>query len=246
MEKASGDYIALADQDDIWEQDKLYRQAEAIGGKLLCSGLSVPFSDEGFPVSYDKRQPNYDILRMAYLGVLPGHTFLMHRSLPDYLPDKDNCPYLYDWQLQMVAAAAESIVYIPHTLVHFRRHAGAATACRPVDNHVASQSTINYIQITLFHHKALQSCVRMRFSYILQMLDKLPFKTKAIEECRTMARLQMQKGPKGFVRRTVFFLRHQTRLFHAVEKRSWLTACRALYFTFSCGYYYRAILKQDK
>ena len=246
MQRASGDYIALADQDDIWEHDKLYRQAEAIGEKLLCSGFSVPFSDDGFPVGHDDRMPNYDILRLAYLGVLPGHTLLMHRSLPDYVPNKNNCPYLYDWQLQMVAAAAESIVFVPHVLVHFRRHGDAATACLPVGHCMISSSAINYIQTTLLHHAALQRCVRTRFSYILQMLDELPFKTKAVEECREMARLQLQSGLKGFVKRTVFFLQHQTQLFHVTEKKSLLTACRALYFPFSCGYYYRAILKQHK
>src|SRR5574344_1779789 len=39
MQRASGDLIALSDQDDIWEADKLRLQAEAIGDKLLCSGF---------------------------------------------------------------------------------------------------------------------------------------------------------------------------------------------------------------
>lgn len=246
MRKATCEYIALSDQDDIWEKDKLKKQAEAIGKRLLCSGFSVPFSDDGFPVGNDLRQPNYDILRIAYLGVLPGHTLFMHKSLLDYLKGNEDCPYLYDWQLQMVAAAAESIAFVPDTLVHFRRHVGAATASSPVGNSFMSRSTIHYMATTLFCHTSLQSCVRKRFGYILQMLDELPFQTKSGDECHKMAVLQTRRGLVNFIRRTFFFLHHRTRLFYTVEKDSLFTVCRALYFSFSCGYYYRATLKQKK
>ena len=47
MKRASGDFIALCDQDDIWESDKTERQLAAIGDKMLCSCHSQPFSEDG-------------------------------------------------------------------------------------------------------------------------------------------------------------------------------------------------------
>lgn len=51
MARATGDYIALSDQDDVWEKDKIEIQMEALlhdgKDKLLCFGRSVPFSEGG-------------------------------------------------------------------------------------------------------------------------------------------------------------------------------------------------------
>lgn len=246
MRRAKGDYIALSDQDDIWEADKLRLQAEAIGNNLLCSGFSVPFSSAGFPVSYDHRRPNYHLLRVAYIGALPGHTFLMSKLLLPYLAAGECCPYLYDWQIQLVAAAAERIAFVNTLLVHFRRHAGAATAQRPVGNRWASTSTLRYVFITLFHHHALQRAVRERFEYVYVLLSRLPFQTESLRDCRRMAVLQRQRGFFAACRRTVFFVRHRRVLFYATEKSPLLSCLRAFYFNFSCGYYYRNVLKRKK
>ena len=43
MHRTTGDFIAIADQDDIWEADKIANQMTTIGNKLLCSGLTRPF-----------------------------------------------------------------------------------------------------------------------------------------------------------------------------------------------------------
>lgn len=246
MRRASADYIALCDQDDIWEADKLLLQAEAINDKMLCSGFSVPFSTEGYPISYDHRRPNYHILRIAYLGALPGHTFLIKKELLSYLPDGERCPYLYDWQLQLVAAAAESIVFVDRTLVHFRRYEGAATANLPVNNRFFSKSTWQYIITTLFHHRKLQATVRERFKRVLTLLESLPFHTNSIKECREMAVLQIHRGLSAYCKRTFFFLRQRHHLFYADDVRPVSLWLRALYFAFSCGYYYRYVLKEKK
>ena len=112
LHKAEGEFIAIADQDDIWEPEKIEWQMQAIGTHLLCSGQSKPFSSDGFPVIWDSRKPNYHILRLCYLGELAGHTMLVNRKILDYLGEKPKYKYMYDWQLQMIAAANNDIVYI--------------------------------------------------------------------------------------------------------------------------------------
>lgn len=246
MRRAACRFIALCDQDDLWEPRKLELQAAAIGDKLLCSGISEPFSDEGFPVSADRRLPNYHVLRTAYIGALPGHTFLLRRELIGFLPDGAACPYLYDWQLLLVASVAESIAYVPHTLVHFRRHADAATAYRPVGHHMAGRSGLKYACMVLLHHHILQREVRNRFRVIEDMLQTLPFHTKSMADCMTMARLQTTRGPLSLLRRTVFFIQHQEYLFYAREPRCLTTALKAAFYPFACGYYYRKVLQKEK
>jgi glycosyltransferase involved in cell wall biosynthesis len=245
MRRAACPLIALSDQDDIWEPRKLELQAAAIGDKLLCSGISEPFSDDGYPVSSDHRQPNYHALRVAYIGALPGHTFLMRRELLGYLPDGDRCPYLYDWQLQLVASVAESIAYVPQTLVHFRRHAGAATAYKPVGRHVVSRSGLQYLKVILLHHHTLQREVRRRFLVIRDLLQTLPFRTSSMTDCLTMTRLQIARGPVAMLRRMAFFVGHRENIFYAREPRNLTTALKAACYPFACGYYYRKVLHKE-
>lgn len=51
IKRATGDYIALSDQDDIWEPYKIERQIGMIGNKMLSSGFSKPFANgEGIKI----------------------------------------------------------------------------------------------------------------------------------------------------------------------------------------------------
>ena len=146
----------------------------------------------------------------------------------------------------MAAASAERLVFVPRPLVRFRRHADAATAIRPVDSHWASRSSLDYVVTTLFHHATLQRHVRQRFRYIDRMTASWPFATQALADCRQMTQLQTRTGWLNFIRKTCFFVKHRTRLFYSYEPDGWRCLLRALYFSYSCGYYYRAILKQKK
>ncbi len=47
INRATGDYIAISDQDDIWELDKIEKQINRIGNHLFCAGVTKPFSEDG-------------------------------------------------------------------------------------------------------------------------------------------------------------------------------------------------------
>ena len=81
MQRATGEYIAISDQDDIWETDKIENQINSIGKNLLCSGFSRPFSTDGSFAYFDQRKRNIHAIRMCFL-CLPGHTLLYVRCSP--------------------------------------------------------------------------------------------------------------------------------------------------------------------
>ncbi len=239
MARAEGDYIAISDQDDIWEKDKLRLQAEAIGDHLLCSAFSVPFSTTGYPVKIDNRIPNTHLLRNNYVCELPGHSMLFRRELLQYIWGGEEWPLYYDCQLMNAAAAAESVVFLPRQLVHFRRHADAATAALPINNHLLSKGAWEYIKLSLLHHSALQRQVRRRFEVMLPFMEKLPFDTRSRRDAVYMGKLQLGHGPVVFVKKVLFFLRHSRHLFHAEVPNPVIRTLRAAFFVYSCGYYYR-------
>lgn len=81
MRRATGDYIALSDQDDVWEKDKVECQMEAMlkggDGKLMCFGRTVPFaSGSNVEIRSDARVPNYTLVRLCFANPIPGHTML--------------------------------------------------------------------------------------------------------------------------------------------------------------------------
>ena len=205
IKHSKGDIILLSDQDDIWEKDKLEIQARSIGDKMLCSGFSVPFSTDGYPVQLDMRIPNVHLIRDTYICAIPGHSMLFKRQLLAYMQGGETLPLYYDWQILNVAAAAESIVFVDKVLVHFRRHNGAATASRPVGNRLLSGGGWRYVTLSLFRHRELQKEVRRRFTTVLPFLEKLPFSTQSLKDAIYMSRLQLEKGPCSFFKRVVFF-----------------------------------------
>ena len=128
MRRAEGDYIALCDQDDLWEPTKIEKQMAAVQGHLLCTCRSKPFTEDGSPVVYDPRTPNYDIIRLLYASI-PGHTLLFHhkllRLLPDTHRDYGTC---YDVVVALTAASYQrGLVLADEVLVRQRRYATAAS-----------------------------------------------------------------------------------------------------------------------
>lgn len=94
MRKATGDYIAICDQDDIWELDKIEKQVAAIGDSLMCTHRTVPFSEDGSSVRYDQRTPNIGLLRLQSTASLWSllrlqRFFIRHRSEIFYTKGKD-------------------------------------------------------------------------------------------------------------------------------------------------------------
>ena len=94
MSRVSSDFIAISDQDDIWEPDKIEKQIAAIGDKLLCTCRSKPFSMDGTAVNYDPRTPNFELPRMLYTSIA-GHTMLINRRLLDMIPEQSKVGRLY-------------------------------------------------------------------------------------------------------------------------------------------------------
>lgn len=246
MKRATGDYIAISDQDDIWDSQKISRQMNAIGEQMMCGGFSKPFSSDGFPVKWDSRVPCLHLLRLAYLSEIPGHVQLFRRELLDHLPPVEMCPYLYDWQLQFMASAAEQLVFVPQVLVNFRRHAQAATATKPVTN--KGGELWRTLWFLCKHYTQLHAFAAERFSRILSFTEHLKkqsplYHTESVELVQQLADIYQHNGLAGYLRLTVFCLRHHQQIFHAPEKnllKSWL---RSLYFPLYSLNYYRGIIK---
>ena len=121
---ATGDYIAISDQDDIWFPQKIEMQVQTIG----TGSYDICFSDTIASATYTTQLPaDYKSLPFAaetlfFRNTVPGHTMLLRREFLVGLPDWNNMTFFYDWWLAMNAALEDSIVKCNMPLSWHRLH----------------------------------------------------------------------------------------------------------------------------
>lgn len=245
MRHSTGEYIAISDQDDIWEPTKLETQIERIGDKLLCAGMSKPFSAEGISVVFDSRRPNYSLIRMLYVGMLPGHTMLVHRSILDMIPEST---LTYDLQIQMAAASMDSIEFVDDILVNQRRHTSAATLTKPVNRSFSFLNIFSMIKETLKLFIEIKPQMQQNFKTKETFLQQLrpPYRVKIVESAIQMAHLQTQRSVASYLKLTLLCLKLRDHLFHVKDTNRVRAVLRALYFPIFGCHYFRYMSKDFK
>ena len=124
IQKAKGEYIAIADQDDIWYKYKIEKQIETIGNKNLC--CSAYYAGENYADSNKYLlTPLFNSERLIFVNTIPGHTMLIRRSFCMELNNWSECIY-YDWWLAVFASLNNSIVRVEFALSWHRIHEKSA------------------------------------------------------------------------------------------------------------------------
>lgn len=244
MGRATGDYIAISDQDDIWEDYKLECQMQQIGDRLLCGGRSTPFSTTGAALRVDNRIPNISLLRQIFVGTLYGHTLLFSRKLIDKIPDLSDFITVrcYDVILTMVASACDSIVYTDRSLVRQRRYAEAATYTAPTDNTFTISNLWRTLSDTRRYNRALKPAIRERLSATRLFLQGIESVASVRKDAIRMIELYCSTSWWDYVRLTLFCFKHYDQLFFPARINAMAGRLRALYFPVSLSTYYRHLL----
>lgn len=136
MQRATGNFIAISDQDDIWLPHKIATLVNEIGDNLCCFHLTEQFRDTPDYQYTDPRIINANLERMLFFGMVAGHTMLIRRQLLDitlqYIPTnvlhRVSSAFYYDSILSIVAMAYGEIKYVPIALDFHRTHAGSCTS----------------------------------------------------------------------------------------------------------------------
>jgi glycosyltransferase involved in cell wall biosynthesis len=123
---ASADYIAISDQDDIWEENKIeIMMSNWPAMALFVFSLSGNFWGEDF--ANRKTAPTIyyadiaDIHKLVFNSPVHGHACMFKKELISHcLPFPTDI--FYDWWISMHAASIGTIGCIPHTLTWHRVH----------------------------------------------------------------------------------------------------------------------------
>jgi len=121
---ATGDLVALSDQDDIWFPQKLERQVAAIGQNDLC--FSNTLDGETLEEAAMNRDRRYTLETIIWGNQVPGHTMLCRREFVQNVENWQGDEY-YDKSLTIHALIGGSVVKVGEALNFHRRLSSSVT-----------------------------------------------------------------------------------------------------------------------
>jgi glycosyltransferase involved in cell wall biosynthesis len=131
LKLCNGEFIALSDQDDIWDLQKIDKQVNAIGNHLMVYHDSE-FVDQDGQLLNKKMSDIMNLYRgdqpesFLFFNCISGHSVLMKKELRDELLPFPNA-YFHDWWMGYVATNLGTIDCIDEPLVKYRQHHTADT-----------------------------------------------------------------------------------------------------------------------
>lgn len=131
LQYCKGDFIAISDQDDIWDLDKISKLHARIGDYILVYHDSE-FIDENGDTLGMKMSDKFNMIRggdpmpFLFYNCISGHSMMFKRDLL-----KDVLPFphkgMYDHWISFMACIVGKIEYVDECLVKHRRHMDNST-----------------------------------------------------------------------------------------------------------------------
>lgn len=132
----TGEYIALSDQDDIWDGRKLQIFADEIADSRelrplllysdfrLINGISEPLETGVLDAQQVRGKAGVTWSRLAFGNIMPGCTMVFQRdALKHVLPIPQEA-LLHDWWIALILSLQGSLKYVDQELMSYRIHSG--------------------------------------------------------------------------------------------------------------------------
>ncbi|WP_374948750.1 glycosyltransferase [Mucilaginibacter sp.] len=175
----TGDFIAISDQDDIWESEKINQLMNAIGDNWLIFSNSVRVLDDGNltggKLLNDFRFGNWDFKSILLENYVTGHTCLMSRLLLPHILPFPQIGY-YDWWMGFVGLYHHKLTYLDRELTQYRIHERSVTQTLIRKNaQIFKQVDFNNTLIMLSHfanYRPLATADKQLIIHLRKALEK--------------------------------------------------------------------------
>ncbi len=203
--RASGDLVAVADQDDVWFPTKVRRLVEHIGEADLC--YADHYSD------LEWREPLRDRIRtmpglplcLFFAGPV-GHAAICRRDLLTSITDWPADIY-YDWWIALHAYLGRGVVRVDEALNWHRHYAGSVTTRtdRPEGLEALTPAPLRAYVWGLRYYRRLQR--QQNYQYLYRFVET--HADPAVHTlAREIARLKTRRGLVALLRLCLLCLRH--------------------------------------
>lgn len=207
IKNCKGEFIAISNQDDIWELNKIEVLMDAMENEdAICSDSELV---DKSGQTLNKRISSLVNLKSFYSGVpflmglcLPGHTMMMQGDFAKYILPMP-VEIMYDFWISFCAAANNGIKYVNLPLVKYRQHKSNHFGAGKDGNHRIRKTKKQKFQTRLME---LNAC------------SKAPVKD---EETKIILEEMLSRfNRKLSLSRSLFFLRNRNKLLVIKKKNS--------------------------
>ena len=205
---ASADYIAISDQDDIWEQKKIETIINA--WPKNCSfvfSLSGKFTGNDFAGRKAAPKVHYadinDVHKLIFNSPVHGHASMFKRDLIKHcLPfPKD---VFYDWWISMHAASIGTIGCISQTLTWHRVH-----------NNNSSRTLTSYIDLEEKNKRLRLQCIHFIDSFCQRSVVRENEKESLLNYAALLKKMDGKHFSRGMF---IYIFKHRNLVFHYKKK----------------------------
>jgi glycosyltransferase involved in cell wall biosynthesis len=181
LAEARAPLIAVSDQDDVWDPDKLERLAAGLGDFALAYGRSELIDSGGAPLGRTLLDscgsvPGDSRVSLFFSAQVSGHAMLVRRSAVTDMAFRR--PEPYDWLVSLDAAFAGGIRYVDSAVVRHRMH-GANQFNASFEHRVRGLARLRPRRV----REALRSIPRRRYHFV-QRLDHVAYSPATPEAAR--------------------------------------------------------------
>jgi glycosyltransferase involved in cell wall biosynthesis len=134
MKMATNDFIAIADQDDIWHVHKIEKMMAAFkpdAAAIYCDSVrftkTVPI--DAVANKKNRRIEGTEVRKLAMYNTVSGHALIIRKSLLVYALPIPSAIY-YDWWLALQAVASGGLQFLDEILVYQRAHDNNVTIAK--------------------------------------------------------------------------------------------------------------------
>jgi glycosyltransferase involved in cell wall biosynthesis len=206
---ATGDLIAISDQDDVWSANKIEKMVAAWKAESLliyCDSTRFTNTLPANPVP----DPNYrrfqgkDGRKISLFNTVSGHAIMLKKELLHLaLPFADEI--FYDWWLAVVAAYNGGVTYVDEVLVYQRVHSKNVSIGDGLD-HTQKEQRNAYKRMVIKHLVEFQK------------ITNIPGRDKKFLK-RLTEMLERSLGAQFFLPLFVFMVQHRKLLFYHKKKK---------------------------
>ena len=250
INKCSGYFIALADQDDVWDSQKISRLVESIGDSLLIHSDAILIDHRGneiassFSVFSKKTTFPKSLTEALFNGSVTGCTSLFRRELlVDILPFPDQL-YVHDKWIGLIAFLRNGFNYLDEPLISYRQHTtnsiGVATASFSVKDKIRKVFSQRRID---FQFQDFRNSLEKEKLFIQLLCERIPMKEFQKKEADKAEKFYswVLEG-RNFFRLTAYFVINLGLL----EKNKSLSKKLYYYYLIIVAFFYSKRMQNDR
>jgi glycosyltransferase involved in cell wall biosynthesis len=181
----SGNYVALADQDDIWLPKKIEKSAQLLSEiddqvtpSMIYSDLIMIDSKENIlnlsvnnELSHDKYK--HCLSTLLYGNFVLGCTIMMNDKMKCYLKDiPDDTPFNHDAWLSLIGFSFGKIACLPESLIKYRKHQNNTSF---TEENISTRSgrILNHLISIVLNKNFLEKQIKLAKSFHTQYCNSL-------------------------------------------------------------------------